>query len=290
MQKKLISILLLFHALAATSCTDGNGHLTDFGINAAIVVVGMALFYLCVFLTRNKSKKEKKQAVEDAIRERKDFTESKVIKGEGGNYYYLATDEERKKVFYVYDDKKLLFDYKDVVAVRVEENGAIISSKISFGSALAGAFIGETILGGDKGAIIGAATLGETTHQKQITSMYVHVSLKNQPLSSIDFKCFENTGKPLPQANYRLSYELAVKRAQELSDLFQAIIDETDAVRIEEERRVKEEKEEEAKQVSEAMQKITAAQELMDVAGLYMQGLITDEEYAKMKEKIIGKD
>ena len=289
MQKKLNAPLFLSFALAATSCTDGNGHLTDWGIGVVFGAIGMALFFIWILVKWNKSKKEKRQAVKDALKERTDFTESKVIKGEGGNYYYLATDEERKKVFYVYGDKKLLFDYKDVVAVNIKENGTIISSKKSFGSALAGAIIGEAVLGGDKGALIGAATFGKTTQQKQITSMYVHVLLNNQPLSSLDFKCFENDGEPLPQALYRLSYESATIKAKELYDLFQGIIEEVDANRREEEERADALRKEEMEQVKSEMQRIIAAQEMLDAAGQYLNGQLSDEEFAKMK-KIIGKE
>ena len=85
---------------------------------------------------------------------------------------------------------------------------------------------------------------------------------------------------------YNLEYREAKEKAQELYDVFRLIIDRVEADRRDEEKRRKEEED----QVRTAMQKITSAQELMNVSELYLQGLITDEEYAKMKEKIIGKD
>ena len=114
--------------------------------------------------------------------------------------------------------------------------------------------------------------------------MYVHVSLRNQSLSSIDFKCFDNDGKPLPQTHYRLAYELATIRAKELYKLFQGIIDEVNAERKEEEKRREALRKEEVEQVRKDMQRIIAAQEMIDSAGLYLTGQVSDEELAKIKE------
>ena len=152
-----------------------------------------------------------------------------------------------------------------------------------------GALIGDAVLGGKQGGFLGASAFGKVTDQKQITSMYVHVSLRNQPLSSIDFKCFDNDGRPLSQGHYRVSYKLATIRAQELYDLFQTIIDEVDTERREEEKRIETLQKEEEKQAGKEMNRIIAAQEMIDMAGLFMSGKLSDEEYAKKKEEIIGK-
>ena len=272
MQKKNI-ILFFLCALAITSCTDEPGLFSTFVTGALIGVIGGLVFLVWQGAKRIKAIRTKKLAIKTALNERKDFTESRVIKGEGENSFYLATDNIRKKVFYVFGDKTLLFDFKDVNSVQIKKNGSTIVSKVSTDSALLGALVGDAVIGGNEGRILGAATFGKISHQKQISSMYVHVSLKNHSLSSIDFKCFDNDGKPLPQANYRLAYELATIRAKELYELFQGIIDEVNA-----------ERKEEVEQVRKDMQRIIAAQEMIDSAGLYLTGQISDEELAKIKE------
>ena len=289
MQKKYI-LLLLFCTLAISSCTDEYGHLTSFGVDCLIGVVLAILFSIWVFAMWYKSKREKEKAIEDALKERKDFTESKVIKGKGGSTFYLATDDSRKKVFYVFGDKKLIFDYKDVVAVDVIQDGEILVSKKSVARALGGAILGGAAIGNDTGAIIGALAFGSSSSHSQITKLYVHVLLRNQPLSSIDFVCYNSFGQSMPQMNYNLEYKDASDRAQELYDLFRLIIDEADAIRREDEKQIEAKKKEEENQVAAAMDKLTAAQELMNVSELYLKGLLTDDEYAKMKEKIIGKE
>ena len=289
MQKKYI-LLLLLCTPAISSCTDEYGHLTSFGVSCLIGVVGALVFVIWVLAMWYKSKREKEKAIEDALKERKDFTESKVLKGKGGNSYYLATDDIRKKVFYVYGDKKLIFDYKDVVAVDVIQNGEILVSKKSAARALGGAILGGAVIGNDTGAILGAMAFGSSSSHSQISKLYVHVLLRNQSLPSLDFMCYNSFGQTIPQMNYNLEYKEASDRAQELYDLFRLIIDEADSIKREEEKQIDAKKKAEEKQVADAMDKLTAAQELMNVSELYLKGLLTDEEYAKMKEKIIGKD
>ena len=289
MQKKHI-VLILLCSLVISSCTNEYGLLTDIGIGVIIWIVAGLVIVVCKMGKRYKAIKEKKQAIKEALSERKDFTESKVIKGEGENMFYLATDDTRKKVFYVFGSKTLLFDFKDVEAVQIKENGCVFVSKVSTDSALLGALIGDAVIGGKYGGLLGASAFGEVISQKQINSMSVYVLLRNQPLSSIDFKCFDNGGKPLPQANYRLAYELATRKAKELYNVFQGIIDEVDTERIGEEKRIEALRKEEVRQVRDNMQRIVAAQEMIDVAGLYLGGKISDEEFTKLKEKILDKE
>lgn len=289
MKKKHILLLLLF-SLVIASCSDEPGLFSTFGTGVLIGVLGGLLFLVWQGANRIKAIREKKLAIKKALGERKDFAESMVFKGEGKNSYYLATDEAKKKVFYVFGDKTLLFDYKDVEAVQIKENGSVIVSRVSTESALLGALIGDAVIGGKQGGILGAAALGKVNSQKQISSMYVHVLLNNQPLASIDIKCYDNGGEPLPQPNYRLAYELATTRAKELYHLFQGIIDQVDAERREEEKRIDALQKEELKQVQDGMQRIIAAQEMIDNAGPYLTGQLSDEKFAKIKEKHLGKE
>lgn len=287
MFKKHHHLLVLFCSLATTSCIDESGHLTSFGASCLFGAIGGILIIVWFMSIWYKSKREKEKAVEDALRERTDFTESKVVKGKGGSYFYLATDDSRKKVFYVFGDKKLLFDYEDVVAVDVVQDGEILASKKSMENALGGAIIGGTVLGNDAGAFLGAVAFGTSSSSRQISNLSVHVLLRNQPLSSIDCICYCNpSGSAVSQMSYNLEYRDAKEKAQQLYDIFRLILNRVEADRRNEEKR----KEEELKQVREVTERITASQELMNVSELYLQGLITDEEYARMKEKIIGKD
>ena len=286
MLKKLHYLLIIFCSLIATSCTDAPMPL-EIKIILLTSLIGGIGIVAGVLSIWYKSKREKEKAVEDALRERTDFTESKVITGKGGSYFYLAADDSRKKVFYVFGAIKLLFDYKDVVAVDVIQDGETLISKKSFVNALGGAIIGRAVTGNDAGALIGAAAFGTSSSSKQISELYVHVLLRNQPISSFDCMCFYSPGRSsIPQALYNIDYKESREKAQEIYDMFRLIIDETDAAKREEERQ----RQEEVNQVKKEMNKLTAAQELMDVSELYLKGLITDEEFVKLKEKIIEKE
>ena len=47
---------------------------------------------------------------------------------------------------------------------------------------------------------------------------------------------------------------------------------------------------EELKQVRDGMQRIITAQEMIDNAGLYLTGQLSDEDFTKIKEKHLGKE
>lgn len=177
---------------------------------------------------RIKRKRFLKSAIKKALHERTNFTESKVIKGEGENLYYLAIDDIRRKVFYVFGDKKVLCDFKDIKAVNIVENGSVLVSKKTTKRPLAGI---DIKIEDDKEAKSGASVLGKSTNRKRISSMYVHVFLKHPTYSSIDFKCFDDSREPFSQGHYRILSTLATMRAEELYDLFMAIIEEVDANR-----------------------------------------------------------
>ena len=98
MKHKHLNPLLIYVAPIFTSCIDESGHLTSFGASCLFGAIGGILIIVWFMSIWYKSKRQKEKAVEDALRERTDFTESKVVKGKGGSYFYLATDESRKKV------------------------------------------------------------------------------------------------------------------------------------------------------------------------------------------------
>ena len=56
------------------------------------------------------------------------------------------------------------------------------------------------------------------------------------------------------------------------------------------EKRQEARRKEDLKQVRDGMQRIIAAQEMIDNAGLYLTGQLSDEDFAKIKEKHLGKE
>ena len=257
--------LLVAAPLLIVSCLDEHGKPTAFtfilgGVIAFFIIMGAIIIY--VFRTQYKHQKD----IEKVVAERKDFTESKVIKEKG--YYYLATDEGRKKVFYALGNELvLLFDYADVVSVEVKIDGATSVWKKSLAGSFAGAVAGGALIGGQYGSILGALAAGNST-QRRINTIVVHVLLRNQPTQSIEFRC--DTGAELnePDITYYNRYKKTTTRAQELYDLFRLIIDTADR-----DRKLTENK--------------SVIQDLKELSELHEKGGVTDEEYTILKQKLI---
>ena len=223
-----------------------------------------------------KRKEKQRLAIDEALSNRSDFTESKVITGVDP-IFYLASDETRNMVFYVYENEKLLFDYNDVVSVDIIEDGQVIVSKKSVAGTIGGAVVGGVLAGG-VGAIIGG-TSGKSTSQKRISTLKVHILLRNNDKQSFDIVCFEG-GETMAKSVYQMSFPVGADKAQEVFDFFKLIIDKAhrDNNLINNNQVVEE----------PVMEKKAPLVELKELAELKKQGLITEEEYVKMKSKIIG--
>ena len=254
--------VLLFSAL---SCREANGDLSPFTIILG-AVIAFVLIFIWIFIEIFRSRARHQKGIESAVADRKDFTESKVIKEKG--YYYLATDEKRKKVFYVRGTElTLLFDYADVVSVEVSVDGGAVVLRKSLAGAFAGAVAGDLIIGGKSGSFIGALAAGNKV-EKRINTIVVHVLLRNQPVQAIDFRCYAGGELNEPEVSYYVRHKEAVARAQELYDLFRLIIDTT---------------------AQERAAGTSAVQDLKELASLHDSGALTDEEFEQLKAKIIGK-
>ncbi len=229
MQKILNYILLLHPILAITSCTSENEGPGEWIAILFVSISAAILFFVLQNKNRQKIKDRQEAAIKKALKDRCNFTESRVIKGTGDNIFYLAIDDVRKKVFYVFENQNLLFDFKDIVDVSIEEDGLIISSKRSILRSVAGGLIGEAAIGGAKGFFAGAAAFDKVKQQSQIKSMYVRVILINQRVDYFDIKCYDyGGGAESSHFIYSGNYNLSKQIAEGLFNIFQSIIDEAD--------------------------------------------------------------
>lgn len=273
MNTKQISLLVPF-VLMAGSCTDEYGKLTPFGFGvicatvAGVIIVGYLGYVIF------SSQAAHKRGIEKALAERKDFTESKVIQQKGN--FYVATDEGRRKVFYALTDQiALQFNYADVVSAEVKVDGTTTVWKKTLAGSFAGAVAGGALIGGRYGSILGAVAAGNSI-QNRINHIVVHVLLRNQPVQSISFTLYAGGDLGDSEISYMVRKEEATKLAQEVYDLFRLIIDTADQDR----------KQQEAVEQVSAPEKSTV-QELKDLVELHEKGAISDEEFAKLKEKLI---
>ena len=257
-----------------TSCTDASGKLTEAGVFFLIffgifaIIIGALVVGL--IRTNRKTKERQEKAINTAISENNDINATKVFRGEGTNSYYLAIDDSKEKILYVFDGLKVLCDFKDIVAVEILEDGAVTTSSKSVAGTVGGAIIGGVIAGG-VGAIVGGTT-GKSSSHTQVLSLKVHVLVRNQPVQSFDISCYSGDGNE-EKFTYMRVYEAASKRAHDLFDAFKLIIDKSSANNSSQESSTK-----------------NTVEELKEIAELLKQGVISEEEFSKMKQRIISKE
>lgn len=265
----LFAVLVL-----VASCTDSSGNLNEGGVFLLVIVgvfaVLIGALVIALIRTNRKTKARQESAIRAAISENQDFSASKVYKGDGTNSYYLAIDDSKEKVLYVFDTTKVLCDFKDIVAVEIIEDGEVTTSSKSVAGTVGGAIIGGVVAGG-VGAIVGGMT-GKSTSHSQILSLKVHVLIRNQPVQSFDILCYSGDGN-VEKFTYIRAYEAASKRARDLFDMFKLIIDKSDVNESIQERNTK-----------------STVEELKELAELHEKGVISDDEFSKMKQRIIGKE
>lgn len=229
-----------------------------FIILIAVIFVGGGIFGAIAMSNEEKKEAEVRKA---AISKAKTgFIETAVIKDDEARLYF-SIDDISNEIFCYSNYKEIRFKYQDIINVEVIENDVTISNKsVSLGGALAGG-----VLAGGIGAVVGGSSMGKTTSTKDLVKLVVRIRLRNCSVNSFDVGCrrrFES-----------YPYTAAYKNAQEVYD---CLIVAMDKVRP---------KTEEPKISSSK----STVDELKELAELKQQGLITEEDFAAMKAKIIKK-
>lgn len=230
-----------------------------------ILIGGMLLFAIIISLVRSANEKEEMRA---AISSKTDFSADKKIADDGALYHF-AVDQQRQEVYCYAKSKEVRFKFKDIVEVEIQVNGdtTVSNKSASLGGALAGG-----VLAGGLGAVVGGSAMGKTTSKKEISSINVHILLRNCNVDSFDIECL-STFRSNIDTNHPW-YKEAYSKAQGMFDALKLAMD---AVKTE------------ITQPQIVVQQKSNIEELKELAELKQQGLITEEEFATMKAKIINK-
>ena len=257
---------LVLVSFLATSCSGEYGPFPGLLVYFAVIFVAFLFFWIwIIFVLPEKNRERGQKHINEALANRKDFTESKVVHKDGE--FYVATDESRRKVFFVQGFKQtLLFDYADVVSVEVSVDGETVVLKKSLPVSTVGAFVGDAAIGGRYGSFVGALAFGNST-ERRVGRITVHVLLRNQPVQSLHLELICNCSDQESQVSYMIRYNEAKQNAQELYDMFRLVIDTADRDRSKGPSSVK---------------------QLKELAKLHKDGSLTDEEFAKLKRDLIG--
>ena len=227
-----------------------------FIILIAVIFVGGVIIGFIALSNDKKEAEVMKAAISKATT---GFTETAVIKDDAARLYF-SIDDISNEIYCYSNHKEIRFKYEDIINVEVIENDVTISNKsVSLGGALAGG-----VLAGGIGAVVGGSSMGKATSTKDLVKLVVRIRLRNCSVNSFDVGCLRYESFP-----YTASY----KNAQEVYD---CLIVAMDKVRP---------KTEEPKTSSSK----STVDELKKLAELKQQGLITEEEFATMKAKIINK-
>lgn len=235
------------------------------------VVITFAIVFAIAFvgaiISASDANSNEKERRETAVSSRTDFTESKVVKDDGADLHF-AVDESRQEVFCYSKGNTIRFKYQDIVTVEVKVDGDTVVSKKS--ASIGGALAGGLIAGG-LGAVVGGSSMGKSKSSRKVTAVNVHILLRNSNVDSFDIQCLAFESK-----TDGMWYTTASENAQAIFDILRIAMD---TVQMETAQSVK----------IETPAPKSNIEELKELAELKQQGLITDEEFAAMKAKILSK-
>ena len=237
-------------------------------------IIILAIVFFIIFLWVSISKQKKRQrGLERIIKETEDFTETFKVNNYESKYLFSIDDNRRKIIYLIADNVKHCFKFENVISVEILEDSTSVYSKSSLRT-IGGGVVGGLIAGG-VGAIVGGLS-GSYNGKKKISEITVKILLRNYPTSAIYICCFRSTAGEV-DAN-SLMCKLATEEARKIADKLSVVIDMID-------------REEKAKQQDllecSLSTKASIADELEKLSSLKEKGIISEEEYVKLKNKLL---
>ena len=200
---------------------------------------------------------ERQKKLDTILKNIDDFSASFIVKNTG--LYMFCVDENNRKILYLENDtKKHLFNFENVISVEIKEDSHVVYSKSSM-RIIGGAVIGGAV-GGGVGAIVGGLS-GKNKGKKKIEKIEVKILLRNYSTPAIYIDCWKE-------------YE----DAQKISDKLSVIIDLIDR---EEKTRLTE------SSMSKSISNNSITDEIEKLYSLKEKGIISDEEFTKLKESLL---
>lgn len=194
-----------------------------------------------------------------------------------GNYMFLMDSFFKVLVIIGRDKMHKSLNYSDIIEVSYIENGDQLFSK-STGRTVGGAIVGGVLMGG-AGAVVGGLS-GDSKQNKVVKNMDIKILLRNTDETSCILH-FMDSSNPLKtkDATDKSHYEEFLNNANKAKDLLSVIIDD-----------VKQTATQSAPVIAQpsAPQSISVADELMKLAKLKADGILTDEEFVAQKKLLLG--
>lgn len=243
------------------------------------MILGIIIAVLLLFLVigafgafkQTKQENEIAATVNEHSQKLEDFGATKIIESPLG-LYKVKIDENNEKVAYISKDGSRVFSYDDIIKVELQESGTTVSEK-STTRTVGGAVLGGVLAGG-AGAIVGGLS-GSSTQRRKVSSIVVKVTLRDVADPTVNIVCFENYKLPPYSDEPGLQYFYAA--ALEIVDTLNVIIDLVDRRSNPQPAAVK------------TPESSNLSDEIAKLHGMLKDGIITEEEFAKMKERLINR-
>lgn len=238
-----------------------------------IIAVLLLLLVIGAFgaMKQTKQENEVAAAVNENSTKLENFGATKIIEGPLGQYK-VKIDENNEKVAYISKNGSRVFSYDDIIKVELQESGQTVSQK-STTRTIGGAVLGGVLAGG-AGAVVGGLS-GASTQRRKVTSIVVKVTLRDVAIPTVNIVCFENYKLPPYSDDEGMQFFYAP--ALEIVDTLNVIIDLVD-------RRSNPQPTPAAQPASNNL-----SDEIAKLHGMLKDGIITEEEFTKMKERLINK-
>ena len=172
-----------------------------------------------------------------------------------------------------------IFNYADIIEVSYEENGNQLYTK-SAGRTVGGAIVGGVLMGG-AGAVVGGLS-GASKQNKEVKSIDIKILLRSTSRTSCVLH-FNDSNRILEtkEDSDRTLYETYTKNANKAKDILSVIIDNAKQVQVS------------APVAQPLVQQAlssssSVADELVKLAKLKADGILTEEEFQAQKAKLLN--
>lgn len=184
------------------------------------------------------------------------------------NDYVFITDDVNQFIAIATPSDIYVIRYDDIVSVSYDENGNDV-----FNKSLGGAVVGGLLFGG-VGAIVGGNT-AKTKQNKEIRSMSMKILLKSTSKTNIILKIYDGTVLETKKTADRIAYNKLMSEVIGIKDIFSIIIDMVDKNVI-------------RQKSTPNLTPISIADELEKLARLKANGILSEQEFANQKEKLLN--
>lgn len=255
--------------------------------------VFLIVFIIALIAAINQGKKD-----EEAKRERgekfkkatEEFHVSAKVVGVNNRYQFIVDDVDKNIIYMETTWKKKVVPFDKIMSVEMVEDNTMISSK-SLGRTIGGAIIGDLVAGG-AGMIVGGLS-GNSKQKKKVSNVEVIIKMRDFNDTALSILCFEvgretnNSKKEITPDDslYGPMYKKGLEDAIKITQLVSIIIDQMDKTPAQ---YVEAKPTQNPSATAEATNSSSSiADEIKKLADMKAQGLITDEEFATLKSKLI---